>query len=179
MTDWENIRVVNGFASHIPEALAGLTSPDPEVRHRSYWMIDNFAVVQRDLYEAAYPVIVPLQSILETNRDPHVRSLCYELLFEIYNGYAEDIDTVEIEPGKLAPLMWACRAAVEARLDLYAQDVTATNEELRSKAVDLISSFYTLKVEAGQVLEHALHASTDEAARMTVRRGLRDLLEEE
>ncbi len=51
--DWSKIKGAHGTCEHIPDAILGLTSEDEEVRHSSYWRIDNYVILQSDLYEGA------------------------------------------------------------------------------------------------------------------------------
>src|SRR5438128_80126 len=84
---WSQKSVASGKADHVPEALAGMVSPDERLRERSYWRLDNEVVLQSDLYDAAYFVIPFLiQYLLE--RVPHGRDRVYDLLIEIGRGFA-------------------------------------------------------------------------------------------
>ncbi|WP_343634748.1 hypothetical protein [Fluviicola sp.] len=62
---WSKIKTGVGYATHIPEAIKHLGSFLEEERHKAYWNIDNYVVVQSDLYEAAYYVIEPILELME------------------------------------------------------------------------------------------------------------------
>ena len=63
--NWKDIKTGSGTAEHIPDAIKQLNSPIATERDNAYWRIDNYAIVQSDLYEAAYYVIEPLVELLE------------------------------------------------------------------------------------------------------------------
>src|SRR5713226_7697798 len=84
---WSQKSVASGRADHVPQALAGLVSPDEKLRERSYWQLDNEVVLQSDLYDAAYFAIPFLIQYLR-DRVPHGRDRIYDLLSEIGRGFA-------------------------------------------------------------------------------------------
>ncbi|WP_434279072.1 hypothetical protein [Acinetobacter sp. CE-15] len=59
MITWNKLQTANGNSINFPKALELLCSPDENERKAGYWMIDNHAILQSDLYEAAYYVIAP------------------------------------------------------------------------------------------------------------------------
>lgn len=63
--DWNKIKTGVGFAGHIPEAIRRLSSPLDSERKHAYYQIDNHAIIQSDLYEAAYYIIDPILEELE------------------------------------------------------------------------------------------------------------------
>lgn len=76
---WHEKAVASGKADNVPNALAGLLSPDETVRNRSYWQLDNEVVCQSDLYEAAHFAIPYLIHSLSA-RVPYGRDRICELL---------------------------------------------------------------------------------------------------
>lgn len=62
--DWKGLRQAHGDADHIPEAIKGLLSEDEQISERSYWLLDNYVVLQSDLHEAALYVVPFLLEIL-------------------------------------------------------------------------------------------------------------------
>lgn len=50
--DWSKIKTASGTAANMPKAFEYLKSKSLEERKKGYWLIDNHAVLQSDLYEA-------------------------------------------------------------------------------------------------------------------------------
>lgn len=177
MTEWAKVRTAHGFASHIPEALKRLASADCEVRRRAYWDIDNFAVLQGSLFEAAYYVIGPLHDLLKTNHQVGTRIYCYRLLYEIQNGFAEEVEVLILN-GRFVPLMFACKDAVEAGLDIYEKDVLSSDPALRFEAIDLVATLDGRTDDVRHMLGGALASTSDPEKRRDLEKGLRELDEE-
>ena len=85
MINWDTIKTGYGNASHIPEAIDNLFSLDEKVRHDAYWKLDNFVVVQSDLYEAAFYIIEPIVQLLEKPYKSD-RVLALRILIEVAIG---------------------------------------------------------------------------------------------
>lgn len=85
MLNWHKIKTASANASHIPLAIQELSSADEDTRLKAYWKIDNYVIVQSDLYEAAFYVIEPLVELLEK---PYTVDRIYplQLLIEIATG---------------------------------------------------------------------------------------------
>jgi hypothetical protein len=60
MITWNKLQTANGNSINFPKALELLCSHGENERKAGYWMIDNYAILQSDLYEAAYYVIFTL-----------------------------------------------------------------------------------------------------------------------
>ena len=130
---WKDVKTASGTAEHIPEAIKQLNSPVAAERDNAYWRIDNFAVVQSDLYEAAYYVIEPLVELLEKPYSvDRVKPL--RLLSEIAagGGGAELIELKDIS-GTKESVYEACRAKMIALKYRIAQIITKTEEEKKEK----------------------------------------------
>ena len=67
--NWKEIKTANGNGTHLPNAISQLFSENEKSRYDAYWQIDNSAILQSDLYEAAYYVIVPIVEMLEKKSD--------------------------------------------------------------------------------------------------------------
>ena len=89
---WSRLRCLAGFADHVPDAVLGLMSENPEVIKASYWRLENCVVAQGTLYEAAgyLPSV-----LLEAFDKAPLKWSILELLFQIGNGGA--IDDPELE----------------------------------------------------------------------------------
>lgn len=143
--NWSKLKQAHGNAGHIPDALRGLTSPEKKIREKSYWKIDNYVVLQSDLYEAAYYVIPFLIEILESGMK-NGRSLVYDLLFEIGNGNASETSKCKYK-GEFIPLEKACRRSVAEKIPLYLKDAEESDISIVKKALELLSSFTEYKSE--------------------------------
>jgi hypothetical protein len=65
MINWNKIKTGSGNATHVPEAINNLFSIDDKIRENAYWKLDNYVVVQSDLFEAAFYIIEPIVALLE------------------------------------------------------------------------------------------------------------------
>ncbi|MBP6730806.1 MAG: hypothetical protein KA149_02040 [Chitinophagales bacterium] len=65
MTDWSKIKILMGYADHVPHAISALNAKAEEERDKAYWRLDNNVIVQGGLFEAAYYVIEPVIVLLE------------------------------------------------------------------------------------------------------------------
>ena len=136
---WKSLKTAHGDASHIPEAIRGLISNNEQIRRKSYWKIDNYAVLQSDLYEAAFYVIPFLLEILSSDI-VEGRERIYDLLYEIGNGYAPDEYKIRNNDGTLSTLREACRKPVLDEINLYIEELRNRNSPARKQALDLLFS---------------------------------------
>lgn len=154
--DWENLKQAHGNARHVPEAIKGLVSNDPEIREASYWKLDNYVVLQSDLYEAAFYIIPFLVEILKSDI-LFGRNYVYDLLFEIANGYASE-DLLCVYGNKEVPLKDACRNAIANEIELYLFEVRNSSSKFRLDALGLLISLdeYEEKIipELAEILKH-------------------------
>lgn len=123
---WKDIKISYGCAAELSGGLKLLCSQNEEEREKGYWQVQNAVVLQSDLYEAAYYVIEPLLEILESSSciDKY-RPL--DILYEIFNGYAQIDNMIFDEEGNATHLKEACRnkihknkfriQAIEVKLD--------------------------------------------------------------
>jgi hypothetical protein len=136
--DWKNIYTAHGTAEHVPDAIMGLLSSDPNQRDRCYWKLENYVVLQSDLHEAAYYVIPYLIAILRKNPQYGACEV-YELLREIGNGYASTKTTCRTFDGRTMPLMKACHEEVRKGLDVYRRDAASTSDDaVKTRALALL-----------------------------------------
>jgi hypothetical protein len=134
---WGEKAVASGKADKVPQALAGLLSPDEQVRNRSYWQLDNEVVLQSDLYEAAYFVIPFLVSFLR-DHVPYGRDRVYDLLYEITNGEAPPTVMCRTTEGDGIPLKAACTREVKKGLAVYIRDTKDADPLVKQKAKQLV-----------------------------------------
>ena len=133
---WKDIKTASGTAEHIPDAIKQLNSPIAIDRDNAYWQIDNYAVVQSDLYEAAYYVIEPLVELLEKPYSvDRIKPL--RLLSEIATGGGDSdiIELKDIHSGKgiFKSIHEACKIKISSLKYRIAQIVTKTEEEKEEK----------------------------------------------
>jgi hypothetical protein len=132
--EWATIRVSDGPATSVPEALIRLSeSSTIEVGWKEYWMLDNSIVVQGNLFsaaEAAAPFVVELA----INNEDHVRVLALELLIQLAGGVTH---SKELELGN-DYLDVRCRKAVSKGLAFFYTLLDSSSEEIRDRAVELI-----------------------------------------
>jgi hypothetical protein len=171
---WATLRTAHGTAGHIPEALVRLTSSDSDVRREAYWKIDNYVVLQGDLYEAAPFVALELIDMLR-NDASYGRDLIYELLYEIANGYAPGDYHVKLADGREMPLMKASRTFVESGLDVYAPDLVGSPSAVRRQLIDLLSSFASKTEDVHRILLSARNTTTDPVELADLDRALEEL----
>ena len=50
---WSDLHVLTGTAEHLPEAILGLLSENKTTFDAAFWKIDNYAIVQGDLFSSA------------------------------------------------------------------------------------------------------------------------------
>src|SRR5438132_1009336 len=134
---WSQKSTASGNAAKVPQALAGLVSPDATVRERSYWQLDNEVVVQSDLYEAACLVIPFLIRFLSENV-AHGRDRICDLLCEIGHGGDTSTVTCRTMDGQVAPLKVGCTGELKQGLDVFLRDTNDPDPLIRDKANELI-----------------------------------------
>ncbi|TQV68069.1 hypothetical protein [Denitrobaculum tricleocarpae] len=147
--DWAHICQAHGDSHEVPTAIEGLISPDPEVQESSYWRLDNHIVLQADLHEAAFYVVPFLAEILKAGLRPG-RKYVYRLLIEIANGSAPDDRTCHYD-GTEMPLTQACRASIGESVNLYLDELSTRDRDLRIEVLDLLAS---LQVHRDRILSH-------------------------
>ena len=136
--NWSKLDQAHGKSDHIPEAINGLVSNDKDIRDASYWKLDNYIVLQSDLYEAAFHVIPFLIEILDSDIQ-HGRNNIYDLLFEIANGSAPD-DIKCVYHGEETELTTACHSLILNHEKVYLDEISNVFSLSRMKALELLVS---------------------------------------
>jgi hypothetical protein len=134
---WSQKSVASGKADHVPDALAGLVSPDERLRERAYWQLDNEVVLQSDLYEAAYYVIPFLIQYL-VERVPHGRDRIYDLLIEIGHGFAPPTSLCLTKEGDSVPLQDACGRELLKGFRVFLRDAAEQEPRISATARELV-----------------------------------------
>lgn len=170
-TDWAGLKTASGTAEGIPVALAALRSPDKEIRRTAYWRIDNHAVLQGDLYEAAPYVVRALLGCLRTTSVANVE--VYELLAEFACGYAPE-DQVATVDGSEQTLLTATKGELAKGMDLYWRDLEDPAVATRKRVAGLLLALSDeVDLDAAR-LRSALDREVDEEVEEVLSELLRD-----
>ncbi len=143
--EWDKIKTANGFASNFPTSIKGLLSENEGDRYKSYWQIDNNAILQSDLYEAAYYVIEPIADLLEQEYTVD-RLYAIRILVEIaLGGNGQDKIYIDgIENG--VTIFDACRSKL-LQLKSKIEKVQVKNEKETNELKTLLEEIDSIEVD--------------------------------
>ena len=86
---WIEFHVLTGTAEHLPEAILGLLSTNKKAFDSAFWKIDNYAIVQGDLFSSAAVLPKYLYAVvLKSKYKDHV----IDLIWQIGTGYSKNED---------------------------------------------------------------------------------------
>src|SRR2546422_476708 len=120
-----------------------------------------------NLYESAPYVARELLARLARGVPEPNRILVYRLRYEIRNGFAPELERATLPDSTELSLMEACRRIVGNTLELFSEDLVATNSALRKEVVDLLVSLDDKPEQVRAILlgarrtTHAPEASAD------------------
>lgn len=138
---WSELNTADGNPIDFPKALELLCSLNENERKTGYWMIDNHAILQSDLYEAAYYVIAPLLDVLDSTSQ---KREILNLLIEIATGYAPPSIFINIS-GIDISLNDACKNAFRKKREILdkinKENTSLVDEELINELIEIIDSF--------------------------------------
>lgn len=141
--DWSKIKTGVGFADNIPKQFELLCSPIAEDRKKAYWKIDNYVVIQSDLYEAAFYVINPLVNLLKKSK---YKNEIINLLIEIASGYAPEAEQIIVDNRK-EPLMQACQKELKKNYTFFCEllknTVDSSEKKILQELIDVIDGYET------------------------------------
>ncbi len=143
--DWSSYLQAHGNAGHVPNAIRGLISDVPAEREQAYWKLDNYIVLQSDLYESALYVIPFLIEILKSKFSLG-RGRIYDLLYEIGNGAAPDTVRVYYNNSHMS-LQSACHLVISEQINIYLDEIENVNSNVREKALELMYLLSDCKAE--------------------------------
>lgn len=129
-TDWSKIKTGVGFANHIPDAIKNLNSSSDEERKKAYWSIDNYAVIQSDLYEVAYYIIEPILKLLEKEYTVN-RLYPLRILTEIAIGGSDEL--MKTEKYGTTTVEEACMNYLKENKQRIEQIVVRDDDEIEEK----------------------------------------------
>jgi len=134
--DWSKIRIADGLATEIPSALRELLAAQTrEECELAYWKLENYVVVQGQLFEAALFVVPVLMAALVTLERPVlVRHKLIELLFQIVNGYPDR----EEEARGLGDLDARCKDAARQGLWVLYREFLGENRKQVRYVIELL-----------------------------------------
>jgi hypothetical protein len=132
---WNELASASGHCGHIPEALVGLRDASAAARHAARWRIDNYVVLQGELYEGAPWVVRELVRDLLTDAHPG-KPLVYDLLIEF--ALADAPGKVVHVGGQDTPLVDLTRAEIRAGRSIYVRDSTNADAAVAGLARDLL-----------------------------------------
>lgn len=138
--DWNKIQGRNGNAKEIPAAINQLRFGDKKAQIEASYTLEEIAVNQGTLYEAAYYLIPFLQEALQIS-DPEVKNLVYGLLYEISSRSAFDGGRKVDVDGKEQPLKKACRLRVMEGRSFYYSDLANDDPWVRYHVFELLVTF--------------------------------------
>lgn len=136
--DWNKIKMIgNRPASHVPNSINKLFSASETERENAYWELENYIVVQRRLFEAAYYSIDLISEHLFKHKEI---TLALDLLFEIARGAAltEDSPIVD-EAGNSLDLDMACWNKIK-KLQSRLETLVPHNDDSKRALEDLIET---------------------------------------
>ncbi len=130
--NWKNIKISYGNPELIPTLLADMYSFNDNVVEVAYWKIQHAVVLQSDLYEAAYYVIDPLLNMLKSD-EYHNKFWPLDLLYEIFDGCANENNLIVDENGNSMQLTKACRLKIVSSVEVIEDAKVKSKEELKAK----------------------------------------------
>jgi hypothetical protein len=128
--DWSGLRSSNGNGEGVRHAIEQLLASDSgDAAQRAYWGIENYALVQGELFEVSEACSSVLVAALADPRERWVRIAVLELLFQIVSGHASSTPSTPLD------LKRRCHEAVREGLWLLFREAL-TGE--RDAALDVL-----------------------------------------
>jgi hypothetical protein len=130
--DWPSLRTDSGSGAGLPRAFENLsTVTSKEAADDAYWRIDNEALVQGELYEAAVPTLEVLLSMASTIPSGPARRSVAELIQQIVFGVPH---TSEVELGN-ADLAKTCKSLASGAVWVFYGWLTDFDNDVRECAL--------------------------------------------
>lgn len=161
---WEELASAHGSSAHFPSAFEMLGSSEPNEREAAYWKLDNYAVLQGDLYEVAPFAADAIIGILESTPEFLGKKQAYDFLIEVANGGAPP-DSFSGYSGEKTDLVTACRMAIRHGMAAYLFDLSHASREIRVGAAELLLSCSDDLSDQVDVIQDKLTKETDEEVR--------------
>ncbi|RXJ67318.1 hypothetical protein CS022_24405 [Veronia nyctiphanis] len=87
--NWKELSVLTGTAEHVPKAVLGLLAKDRKSFDAAYWKLDNYVVVQGDLFSSAAILPKYLEEVVVKSK---FKESVIDLIWQIGTGYSENIE---------------------------------------------------------------------------------------
>ncbi|MEU8815430.1 hypothetical protein [Actinoplanes sp. NPDC048796] len=130
--DWAALRTESGNGVGLPQAFDDLSKATSEAAaDDAYWRIDNEAIVQGELYEAAVPTLEVLLSMASTMSPGPARRSLAELIQQITFGQPHGS---EVELGNLN-VATACKSLASGAIWIFYGWLTDTDSDVRECAL--------------------------------------------
>ncbi len=134
--DWSALRTDSGSGVGLPSAVRDLANASSEsAAEAAYWRIDNEAVVQGELYEAAEPVLAALLWLGAEMPDGPAKKSIAELIQQIVCGQPAES---EVAAGNGA-VGDRCRQLAAGGLWLFYGWLASTDDDIRQCALLIIN----------------------------------------
>jgi hypothetical protein len=130
--DWAALRTNSGSGVGLPQAFEDLsTATSKDAAEDAYWRIDNEAIVQGELYEAAVPTLEVLLSIASTIPPGPTRRSVAELIQQIAFGQPH---SSEVELGNTG-IATTCNSLASGAVWIFYGWLTDTDSDVRECAL--------------------------------------------
>lgn len=130
--EWAHLRSGTGNGADLPQALADLwAATSASEAGDAYWRIDNVAIVQGELYEAALPTLEVLLSMAATIPPGPARASVAELIQQIIFGEPR---SSEIALGN-TDLAIKCRALASGAIWIFYAWLSDSDSDVRECAL--------------------------------------------
>lgn len=87
--NWKELHVLTGTAEHVPKAVLGLLSNNRKSFDAAYWKLENYVVVQGDLFSSAAILPKYLEEVVVKAR---FKESVIDLIWQIGTGYSENVE---------------------------------------------------------------------------------------
>ncbi|MBB5968156.1 hypothetical protein [Planomonospora venezuelensis] len=133
--DWGSLRAMGGEAERVPESILTLVSSEAEDDAlAAYWELENYVVVQGQLFEASQYVVPVLLAALAEEISRAARKAVLELLFQLVSGES-DIEEVERGNPDLGPI---CRKNAQEGIWIIYQELCSGHYDLARDILEII-----------------------------------------
>lgn len=165
--NWAELKSAHGTCEHYPDVFHALVSEDEQARQNAYWQLDNYAVLQGDLFEVAPYVADVLVGILQSSGTCHGRGQIYDILVEISSGYAAP-EIASNFAGQPTTLKKACDLAIRQGIESYLEDISHDQRRVRLAAADLLLDYPDACASKVPLLQRQLRREPDQEIRKTL-----------
>lgn len=138
---WDVLTDAKGTCQDYPKRLERLLSSSNNEVDNAYWTLENYAVVQGDLFPVAPYLVFKLVQSLKMDMSNYSRAKIYDLLIELVLGYSSQSIIVDDECLLLGD---ACKAIISKHFNLLEDDFGHSDHTVRVNLAQLILSLERL-----------------------------------